>query len=353
MLHRVSSKAGKSMSDQHIQFIDHPAAWRSTDYTSKDDFSIDLERRHIDALKDALAEWNSAKDDFSAVTPQTFSLPSIQDDIEGWRDIVLAGRGLVILRGFPLEGIPLEDVRLMYIGLGSHFGRPVSQSMLGDMIGDVVNIGGKDPRERAYRSSRELSLHTDRCDHLGMLCIRPAYKGGDSGYASGITVHNIILAERPDLLKHLYKGYYHHLFGQQLEGESPITEERIPIFSVTDGVPSVIYIRGYIDLAIEEGHVTPPPEEMEALDFMEEVSERPDVRLDFRLEPGEVSFTNNCLLFHTRTEFEDADDPAQRRHLMRLWLREDERPAAPGVILHKGSGIPKRDGKGTYYTPAA
>ena len=51
--------------------------------------------------------------------------------------------------------------------------------------------------------------------------------------------------------------------------------------------------------------------------------------------------------------FEDDPDPALRRHLLRLWLNEDGRPAAPGVVLHKGKGILPRDGKGTYYRPGA
>ncbi len=130
-----------------------------------------------------------------------------------------------------------------------------------------------------------------------------------------------------------------------------MTRERIPIFSVTDGVPSVIYIRGYIDLAVEEGHVTLADAELEALNYLDEVANRPEVRLEFMMEAGDLAFINNCLILHTRTEFEDSDDPARKRHLMRLWLREDERPAAEGVILHKGkAGILKQEGKGTYYT---
>ena len=56
-------------------------------------------------------------------------------------------------------------------------------------------------------------------------------------------------------------------------------------------------------------------------------------------------------MLHTRTSFEDhPTDETQRRHLMRLWLMEDGRPAAPGVRLHKGpGGIPKLEGRGTYY----
>ena len=101
---------------------------------------------------------------------------------------------------------------------------------------------------------------------------------------------------------------------------------------------------------------------------MEAVSNRPDVRLNFLMEPGDLLFVNNCLILHTRTEFVDSDDPAKRRHLMRLWLREDNahllpdassvrednRPAAEGVIIHKGkAGIEKQEGKGTYYNKDA
>jgi hypothetical protein len=343
--------------------FDHPAAWKATDFASKDDIAIDLERRHVDALlaeterlQGSIADRGAATPEAvapEAITRETFPLVAIRDDVAAWRRQVQQGRGIVLLRGFPVDRVGLDALRAMYIGLGTHFGRPVSQSALGDLIGDVVNVGGRDRNERAYRSSRALNLHTDRCDHVAMLCVRPAIEGGESGYASALTIHNEILRERPDLIEPLYRGYYHHRFGEQAPGEPLVTRERIPIFSVTDGVPSVIYIRGYIDLADEEGHVSLSDTEREALDFMDRVADRPNVRLRLRLEPGEASFTNNCLLLHTRTEFTDSDDPALKRHLMRLWLREDGRPMAPGVVLHKGSaGIERREGKGTYYTPS-
>ena len=342
------------MTKSQIKPFDHPAAWKATDFESKDALAVDLESRHLDALAAAAAHVKGGDADFGAITPADFPLGAIQDEVAAWRKEVREGRGILLLRGFPVESIDLEDLRLMYLGLGTHFGRPVSQSALGDFIGDVVNVGDKDKRERAYRNSRELNLHTDRCDLVAMLCIRPAVEGGLSGYASALTIHNEMLRERLDLLAHLYRGYFHHRFGEQAPGEPIVTTERIPTFSIKDGVPSVIYIRGYIDLAVEEGHVSLSDTELEALDYFDQVGNRPDVRLNFRLEPGEVSFTNNCLLLHTRTAFEDSSDPALKRHLLRLWLREDGRPMAPGVILHKGSaGIEKRANKGTYYTPPA
>jgi hypothetical protein len=340
------------MQQPDVKPFDHPAAWQSTDFASKDDLAIDLEARHVEALLDEVERVKSVIAADEQVTPGSFRLTAIQDDVARWRQIIHEGRGILLLRGFPVDRVDFDDLRLMYLGLGVHFGRPVSQSPLGELIGDVVNIGDDDLRERAYRTRRALRLHTDRCDHIGMLCIRPAAHGGISGYASALTIHNVMHRERPDLLEPLYRGYFHHRFGQQPPGEPLVTTERIPIFSVTKGVPSVIFIQGYIDLAEEEGHISLTEHEREALDVMEEVANRPDIRLDFALDAGEASFTNNCLLLHTRTAFTDADDPAKRRHLLRLWLREDRRPMAPGVLLHKGpAGIEKQAGGGTYYTP--
>lgn len=337
-----------------IHPFDHPAAWKATDFASKADLTIELDGRHLSALEAGLAALKSEAGNYAEVTPGRFPLDGIAGDVAAWREEVQRGRGILILRGFPVAEIDAADMRLMYLGFGSHFGRPTSQSPLGDLIGEVVNIGGDDPQERAYRSSRRLSLHTDRCDHLAMLCVRPALSGGMSGYASGLTAHNILLEERPDLVEVLYRGYHHHRFGQQAPGESLVTEERIPIFSVAEGVPSMIFIRGYIDLAVREGHVRLSELELEALDCLESVTERADVKLQLMMEPGELNIVNNCLLLHNRSKFEDADDPARKRLLLRLWLREDGRPMAPGVLEHKGqAGILRQDGKGTYYTPNA
>ena len=328
----------------------HPAAWDSNDCPGKASFAVDLEPRHLDALRAALDVARSRGRGEQDITLADFPLYAIAADVARWRDEVRRGRGLVLLRGFPVHDLDVDSVGLMYLGFGLHFGLPVSQSNMGERLGHVVNVGGQDARERAYRNARELHLHTDRCDHVAMLCIRPAWKGGVSGYASALTIHNRMLAERPDLLEPLYAGYYLHRFGEQAPGEPPITTMRIPVFSVADGVPNVIYIRGYIDIAEEEGLVTLSPQEREALVYFEEVANREDVRLDLTLEPGELSLFNNCLLLHTRTAFEDPPDGAPGRHLMRLWLMEEGRPAVAGVRAHKGmGGIRPLPGKGTYY----
>ncbi|MDX1431823.1 MAG: TauD/TfdA family dioxygenase, partial [Gammaproteobacteria bacterium] len=180
--------------------FEHPAAWYSADIRSKDDFVVHLGPRHVESLLVAVRQVKATGVDRDSMRVEQFALERIGDDVAAWRDEVWRGRGMLLLRGFPVNELSIEDVELAYIGLGLHFGRPVSQSNMGDLVGHVIDIGGKDNRERAYRNSRELHLHTDRCDHVGMLCLQTAMAGGVSGFASALTVHNEILSSHPDLL---------------------------------------------------------------------------------------------------------------------------------------------------------
>ncbi len=47
-----------------------------------------------------------------------------------------------------------------------------------------------------------------------------------------------------------------------------------------------------------------------------------DPRWCFRmqLEQGDMQLVNNYVIVHSRTPFEDFDEPDRKRHLLRLWL---------------------------------
>ena len=115
-----------------MQPIDHPACWKATDFSSKDDFSIDLSARQVDALEAETAAFKKTGGDHKELNPQTFPLTAIQDDVSAWSQEIQHGRGLLMLRGFPTDRLPLDDLRLLFLGLGTHFGRPVSQSANGE-----------------------------------------------------------------------------------------------------------------------------------------------------------------------------------------------------------------------------
>jgi hypothetical protein len=331
------------------------SAWRPRDFPDRDAYAVDLTDTHLAAFDAALARNRAAGRATEDITAGDFALASVAGDLAAWRDEVLHGRGFVVLRGLARDRYSPDELAAIFWGLGTHLGRAVSQSAMGDRIGYVTDVGGKDRRERAYRSSRELTMHTDRCDVIGMLCLEKAAKGGVSGYASAHTIYNDILASRPGLLEPLFRGFRYHRRGEQLPGEPAITPERVPVLSEWDGETSVVFLRAYIEMAAKDLAEPLRDEDVAALDFFEEVAARPDVKLEFTLEPGEAIFFNNCTMLHNRTAFEDHPDPARKRCLLRLWLMLDgRRPLAPAVHAYKGTqGIVGRERGSTYYTGAA
>lgn len=39
-----------------------------------------------------------------------------------------------------------------------------------------------------------------------------------------------------------------------------------------------------------------------------------------QFQPGDIQLLNNAKILHAREAYTDYDDPAERRHLLRLWL---------------------------------
>jgi hypothetical protein len=331
------------------------SAWRPTDFASSDAYSATLTDAHLAAFDAALAGARAHGRALADATIADFGLDDVGPDVAGWRDEVLHGRGFVVLRGFDRARYTEDELATIFWGLGLHFGRAVSQSSIGDVIGHVTDVGGPDRRERAYRSSRELRMHTDRCDVIGMLCLVKAMAGGVSAYASAHTVYNEILAMRPDLIEPLFTGLRYHRRGEHLPGEPIITPAPVPILSEQDGLVSVVFLRAYMEMAAQELDTPLTEREVAALDYFAEVAARPEVKLEFTMEPGEGIFFNNCTMLHTRTAFEDDPDPARKRHLLRLWLMLDgRRPLVPAVHAYKGTvGIAGQRRGSTYYTGAA
>jgi hypothetical protein len=331
------------------------SAWRPSDFPSPDTYTVTLTEAHFAAFDRALEAQRAADRAIDTITQQEFALDSIAHNVAAWRHEVLNGRGFVVLRTLPLTRYSEHELSTIFWGLGTYFGRAVSQSNLGDRIGHVIDVGRQDRRERAYRNSRELTLHTDRADVLAMLCLQRAMRGGLSGYASAHTIYNEMLTSRPELLELLFEGFYYHRRGEQLPGQPAVTPDKVPVLSEQDGAISVVFLRNYIEMAATELGRDLSPLQLEALDLFEAIANRDDVKLTFMLEPGEAIFFNNCVLLHNRTSFEDHPDPARKRHLLRLWLMLDGvRPLAPAVHAYKGTaGIEQRQDGSTYYTGAA
>ena len=70
------------------------------------------------------------------------------------------------------------------------------------LLGHVCDLGNDpdSPATRIYTTRAAQEYHTDSCDIVGLLCLRPAKSGGASSIASSTTIYNEIMRQRrPDL----------------------------------------------------------------------------------------------------------------------------------------------------------
>ena len=232
------------------------------------------------------------------------------------------GRGILIVSGVTPARFSEEEFERIYWGFGTHLGIGAVQSGNGDRLGYVQNRPD-DEVKRGYRSLRELHMHTDSYEIVGLMCVRRAKSGGLSGLAPSLSIHNEILRTRPELLPPLYRGF--RIASEEARFSSKaITDEAMPVFCYVDGKLSCMYEPSHMKNAAEMlGGM--PDDLAEALDYFDEIANREDMALRFLLEPGDMMLWHNYMNLHSRTSFED--DPASPRLLLAAVAQRAERPA--------------------------
>ena len=304
----------------HEGRIDGPGAWTPASIGGKEGLVHALAHEQLAAIDELLASTHHLA--MEEITRAHFDHPALTPFLSHVGNSIMQGAGAAIIRGVDADRYSLEECERIFWGFGTHWGEAAVQSARADRIG-YVRHETKDSKNRGYRSSAELVLHTDSRPIIALMSIQVAASGGYSEVASSMTVHNIIRRERPDLLAPLYEGH------QYLSNELDLTPCKIPVFSNVDGVVSCMFFEPHIRKAAKKiGHMDPLMDE--AVRFFREVANRENVRLHFMLERGEIMVCNNFAVLHARTEFENA--PGKERLLLRLWLNTPQgRPTVPEV----------------------
>ncbi|MFG1684080.1 TauD/TfdA family dioxygenase [Nonomuraea sp. NPDC049269] len=220
------------------------------------------------------------------------------------------GPGLMVIRGWPVEGWSEEQIDQLCYTFGSLIGTPRAQKT------GLVTTGENQPRRGM--DDQGLAFHTDRGGppgppHLvGLLCLRAAVRGGESLMVSGHSVHDRLLEERPDLLPELYEDFHF--------GAGTVTDfDRVyPVFERRAGRVRVQYNRHWIERGQEAAGKPLTPGAVAALDAFDEILTDQGLVLRFSLRPGDLLLVNNDVVLHGRTAF--TDDSRARRRLARIWL---------------------------------
>jgi len=309
--------------------IEHPGIWIGEELPIHPDWCYELTSDNVAELEQAHKSTNSLPLD--EISKANFDLADLGQRLRTIQDNLENSIGVTRITGFPVHRFDEEAARRIFWGIACHIGTPVSQSAKGERIFSVRNEGfsDRDNRQRGPNTNRKLSFHSDRSDVIAFLCWKQAKFGGENQLVHSMALHNTILAERPELLKELYRPFYYRRHNVDSGNDLPWCKQ--PIFSVTEGHFACNILRVLIDRAYALPELPDLTDlQREALDFVEETASDPTLHYAFRQSPGDMLFINNFTVLHRRSAFEDYENPDLRRHIFRIWLSvPNSRPLSP------------------------
>ncbi|MGH7415902.1 MAG: TauD/TfdA family dioxygenase [Candidatus Rokuibacteriota bacterium] len=322
--------------------ISGPMVWHGQELAGSTDWIRPFAPAAIDEIDAALRSVQARRLAWRDIRKKDFPLPGASAELAQANRDLEWGRGLVLLRGLPVKRYSDDELRAIWWGLGCHLGAAVQQNAHGELIGEVrdeVRLYGEVlqpavPRSEGLtsrakaRSSGPLRWHTDRCDVVGLLCVRSARRGGQSRVVSVPAVSNAVLERRPDLHALLCSDYHRSRQGEEAGGEASCYA--MPIFAMREGKFTTQYSRTFVEAAQKIATVPRiTAAQDEALDLLATVCD--ELGYEMELEPGDIQLLNNHVIYHGRTAYEDAPEPGRDRLLLRLWLAPpNSRPLPEG-----------------------
>ena len=230
--------------------------------------------------------------------------------------------GMCLVKGFPVERWSEADTRLAYWGMSLYMGVGRTQNRASEIINNVRDEGGsyKVKGGRGYNTNAKLDFHQDSCDVVALMTRRTAKSGGTSKVISSIALRDEVQRLRPDLIPVLQAPWHHTYQGTQDPTQPPFY--RCPIFGDDPVYFSARTNRKNTDGAQRDFPEVPrlTPQQLEALELFDELMPGDKLCFSMELEAGDMQLLNNYVTLHSRTDFEDFDEPDRKRHLLRLWL---------------------------------
>lgn len=259
-----------------------------------------------------------------------FDLGAAWPTIERALQEAKTGRGMAVLRGLPRAALTADEFELLTWAIGLHAGVARPQGKATQYLSAVRDVGTvyRSGGGRGYSSNAELDFHTDGADIVLLSCYNVARSGGMSMVTSSVTAHNVMAAECPELAEVLHHDFPFSRQQEEAPDEAPWYPN--PIFDEAHGLLFSKWNRNRVTMAQRLPGVPPLTNaQRAATDRLDAVLRRPSLMHAMYLRPGDVQILNNHVTLHSRTGFEDHDDPALKRTLFRLWLAPPDSPPLP------------------------
>ena len=303
------------------------AAW-TREELSPADWRVPFPRAAVQELEVALDRFRRAPVPVESLRPADFTLTACAAVMREVHARLVRGAGMAIVDRLPVERYTADDRRAVAWLLASLLGRVVAQKQDGVFLYDVRDTG-KSLEYGVRRSLTNLAqpFHTDgpwltrTPAFVGLFCLQAADAGGLSRYTSLLTAHNVLKARHPALLSRLYQPFHWDRQAEHAADEAKFSTH--PVFAADGGGLSARYYEDYVVKGYALAGQSLDAMGREALQAMREVVDAPARWVEFRIETGQLQYLNNRLFAHCRTEFHDTPASDRRRHMIRVWNRDE------------------------------
>jgi hypothetical protein len=300
-----------------------PRAWLPQELALDASWIHHLSREAVEDIEVALQHAKATGKPWLEMTANDFPLRRhAKQAIDQAFTFTQTAYGMCLLKGFPVERWSVEDARLAHWGIGLNVGVARTQNIASQVMNDVRDEGGsyKVKNGRGYNTNAGLDFHVDSCDVVALLCLQTAKSGGTSKVTSSIAVVNEVKRLRPDLIPVMQQPFYYSYQGTNDATQPPFY--KCPILGDDPEFFSLRANRKNVTAAQRDFPEVPrlTPEQIELLDLLDELLPDDKFCYSMQLDRGDMQLLNNYVVIHSRTNFEDHEEPEKKRHLLRLWL---------------------------------
>ncbi|MCA8926891.1 MAG: TauD/TfdA family dioxygenase [Alphaproteobacteria bacterium] len=325
--------------------VAQPGGWTVADLERDPSWRFRIDEAAAAHLADTVRRAYDPDRPLFAYTREDFDFGPALDTIRAGIREAHHGRGLALVQGLPRAGLGEDEFRLLNWAIGLHSGVARPQGKASQYI-SAVRDAGTDYRSaggRGYSSNAKLDFHVDGSDLVTLACYNKARVGGQSMITSTIAAWNALVAERPDLAEVARQPFQFSRQNEQAPDEGPYYGQ--PLVDFCEGRLFGKWNRNRV-LSAQRIEGVPPltPVQQECLDVMDGILQRPAFMFTMFVEPGDMQIMNNHIILHSRTDYEDFADPAEKRLLFRLWMAPPDsvrlpdtwwdffRSTAPGTV---------------------
>ena len=292
--------------------------WDKHTSSKLENFVVKISNNAITELKNNRNFLNNSEHTFSILQKEILDFK---------KKFLVEGIGFFIIDGKCFTDFSKEELIEIYQNVCRILGTLYVQNDKNQKLVQVQDSGKSMKSGGRYHQTKEGgSYHTDSPqwekvpDFIGMCCINPAKKGGESKFVSAYSIHNKMLKEHKQFLEMLYQQFHFDKRGEFESKESPTVFE--PIFTYNNNQLKCRYLRDYINDGQMIQNTPLSKEQNEALDIFDKIIHDENLVVSYKLRQNEMVFFNNNRVLHGRTSFEDFEGIENKRLMIRTWIKD-------------------------------